>query len=148
MIIVTEGEIDRLYNLIASNKEGLMLKDATLYAVLPAKDVERLKTFLSEKLGLEPADDTMGMPMYEIGGSMLMVYESAFAGTNQANAISLEVADLELVVGDLNENGVVFEHYDMPGMKLVGDIHMMDGSSMKSAWFKDTEGNIINLNQS
>ena len=39
--------------------------------------------------------------------------------------------------------GITFEHYDMPGMKREGDIHV-DGD-MKVAWFKDPDGNILNV---
>lgn len=124
-----------------------MLKDATLYAVIPAKDLGRLKMFFSEKLGLDPVDEQMGMPFYEVGGSKFFMYESAYAGTNQATAVSFDVSDLVTVVNDLKSKGVVFEHYDMPGMTLDGDIHVMDGTTFKSAWFKDTEGNIISVNQ-
>jgi predicted enzyme related to lactoylglutathione lyase len=125
-----------------------MLNDAVVYSVLPAKDINRLRTFLSEKLGLEPSSEMTGMYMYDIAGCKLLAYESPFAGTNQATAVSFDVPDLEMVVADLKDKGVMFEHYDMPGGTLEGDIHMMEGSPMKSAWFKDTEGNILNVNQS
>lgn len=46
-----------------------MLDSATMYAVFPAKDVERLKKFFSEKLGLEPVQEQMGMPFYDVGES-------------------------------------------------------------------------------
>lgn len=124
-----------------------MLRDAILYAVIPAQDLGRLKMFFSEKLGLDPVDEQMGMPFYEVGGSKLFMYESAYAGTNQATAVSFDVSDLVTVVNDLKSKGVVFERYDMPGMTLDGDIHVMDGTTFKSAWFKDTEGNIISVNQ-
>jgi hypothetical protein len=39
---------------------------------------------------------------------------------------------------------VRFEHYDMPGMWLEGDIHVADG--MKAAWLKDPDGNVLSLN--
>ncbi len=125
-----------------------MLENATLYAVFPAKDVERLKRFFSEKLGLDPVNEQMGMPFYEVGGAKFFIYESTFAGTNEATAAMFDVEDVEAVVEDLKDKGVTFEHYDLPGTSLDGDIHTMEGSPMKSAWFKDTEGNIINLNQS
>lgn len=127
-----------------------MLNDATLYTVFPAKDVERLKKFFSEKLGLEPVDEKMGMPFYEVGGSEFFIYESSYAGTNEATAACFDVPDLEAVVEDLRRRGVVFEHYDMPDTTLTGDIHAMevDGVIMKSVWFKDSEGNIININES
>jgi len=127
-----------------------MLNDATLYAVFPAKDSDRLKLFFSEKLGLEPVEERMGMPFYEISGTKFFIYESMFAGTNEATVASFAVSDLRPVVDDLKSKGVVFEHYDMPGTTLDGDIHLMetDGIAMKSVWFKDTEGNILNINES
>jgi len=51
--------------------------------------------------------------------------------------------DIERIVSALKEKGVRFEHYDMPGTKLEGDVHVMD--KMKVAWFKDPDGNILNL---
>lgn len=124
-----------------------MLQDATVYTVLPAKDVERLKDFYSDKLGLDPVDEQMGMYFYEIGPAKLFMYQSSFAGTNQATAVSFDVADVEAVVTELKDKGVTFDHYDMPGMTIEGDVHVMDGTTVKSAWFKDTEGNILNINQ-
>ena len=39
--------------------------------------------------------------------------------------------------------GVTFEHYDMPELKRVGDVYV--GGNMKVAWFKDPDGNILNI---
>jgi hypothetical protein len=51
--------------------------------------------------------------------------------------------DVEGVVRALKAKGVTFEHYDMPGMSREGDIHV--GGNMKVAWFKDPDGNILNI---
>ena len=51
--------------------------------------------------------------------------------------------DVEGVVRALKAKGVSFEHYDMPGTKLEGDVHVV--GDMKVAWFKDPDGNILNL---
>jgi hypothetical protein len=53
------------------------------------------------------------------------------------------VANIEEAVRELKSKGVTFEHYDMPGMRLEEDIHVSPG--MKVAWFKDPDGNILNL---
>jgi catechol-2,3-dioxygenase len=46
----------------------------------------------------------------------------------------------------LSSRGVVFEHYDMPGLKTNRQgIADMNGS--RAAWFKDPEGNILGLFQ-
>jgi len=124
-----------------------MFNDATMLTVLHAKDIERLKTFLQQKLGLEPVDEQMGMYFYEVGGGKLFIYESSFAGINQATAVCFDVPDVEATAQELKSKGVEFEHYDMPGVSLVGDVHVMEGMGVKSAWLKDTEGNIYNINQ-
>lgn len=51
--------------------------------------------------------------------------------------------DVVGLVRTLKAKGVVFEHYDLTGMKLEGDGHI--GGDMKVAWFKDPDGNILNI---
>ena len=51
--------------------------------------------------------------------------------------------DLDAVIADLKSKGVTFEHYDMPDITLEGDVHVM--GELKAAWFKDPDGNILNL---
>jgi hypothetical protein len=46
-------------------------------------------------------------------------------------------------VSELKEKGIFFEHYDLPGLTQQGDIHV--GEGMKTAWFKDPDGNILSL---
>ncbi len=50
---------------------------------------------------------------------------------------------LDAVVDTLRSKGVIFERYDLPGLKREGDIHV--GGGMRVAWFKDPDGNIFNL---
>jgi hypothetical protein len=54
--------------------------------------------------------------------------------------------DLDAEVAELRARGVVFEEYDMPGIKTVNGIVTAGGN--KAAWFKDSEGNILALIQS
>jgi hypothetical protein len=51
--------------------------------------------------------------------------------------------EIEGIVRELKSKGVAFEHYDMPGLKQKGDIHV--AGDMKAAWFKDPDGNIVNI---
>ena len=78
------------------------------------------------------------------GRTSINVYRSQYAGTNKATAVTWPVGDdLENVVRDLKAKGVVFEHYDMPNATRQGDIHVF--GDMKVAWFKDLDGNILNI---
>ena len=120
-----------------------MLKDGTVFATLAVKDINKGKEFYGGTLGLEQTDENPGGVTYTCGSGKLFVYESPTAGTNQATCASFEVGDVEAVAADLKAKGVSFEQYDMPGGTREGDIHIM--GPMKSAWFRDPDGNILNI---
>jgi predicted enzyme related to lactoylglutathione lyase len=122
-----------------------MLGDKSASAVIAVKDMEIAMKFYEGTLGLTKTDmsDPSGT-MYKSGDSMIFVYPSEYAGTNKATALAWGVGDdLDKIIEDLKAKGVTFEHYDMPGMKVEGDVHVM--GEMKAAWFKDPDGNILNL---
>jgi len=64
-----------------------------------------------------------------------------------------EVADIEAVVNTLRSRGVVFEEYDLPGLKTVNGIAEIEGNypskgrAERAAWFKDSEGNLMGIGQ-
>jgi catechol 2,3-dioxygenase-like lactoylglutathione lyase family enzyme len=119
-----------------------MLAGKEAIATVAVKDISRAKRFYEETLGLRLTQDQESEALtYESGGSKLLVYRSQYAGSNQATAATWTIGkDMEKVVQSLKGKGVKFEHYDMPGMTLKGDIHVADG--FKVAWFKDPDGNI------
>ena len=56
----------------------------------------------------------------------------------------VDFSDVDKVAAALKEKGVRFEQYDnMPGATRDGDIHVM--GEMRAAWFKDPDGNILNI---
>jgi predicted enzyme related to lactoylglutathione lyase len=119
-----------------------MLKNAPVVPYIPATDVARARKFYEEKVGLVPREEIGGDVVYECGkGSWIYLYQSGGAGTSQASQAFWQVDDVEREVAELRAKGVVFEDYDMPGLKTVNGVATMDGT--KAAWFKDTEGNIM-----
>ena len=122
-----------------------MLGNINAVANLAVKDLGEARRFYEGTLGLSPADtDCEDLIAYRSGNSRINVYQSSYAGTNQATAVTWAVGgDIERIVAALKDKGVRFEHYDMPGARLEGDVHVMD--KMKVAWFKDPDGNILNL---
>jgi predicted enzyme related to lactoylglutathione lyase len=123
-----------------------MLKDAPIVPYIPAADVARARRFYEQKVGLVPREEIEGGVVYECGNhSWIFLYASAGAGTSQASQAFWQVEDVETEVAALKTRGVVFEDYDMPGMKTVNGIADMGGT--KGAWFKDSEGNIMALIQ-
>lgn len=122
-----------------------MLGSSTIYAVVAVKDLAKGKEFYGGTLGLQSsAGDDPGGVMYNCGnGTKLFVYESKFAGTNQATAASWEVSDIKAAIEELKGKGVSFESYDIPNATKDGDVHVI--GDLKAAWFKDPDGNIISL---
>lgn len=115
-------------------------------ATVAVKNVESAKKFYEDTLGLKPEEARgKGVLAYRSGDSTLLVYESQYAGTNRATAVTWVVGDhdVEDVVEALRGKGVRFEHYDMPGTKREGDLHV--SGRMKAAWFKDPDGNILSV---
>jgi predicted enzyme related to lactoylglutathione lyase len=124
-----------------------MLSKARAAAALPAADLGRAKKFYGEVLGLSVREENPEGVEYNCGaGTSVFIYPSAYAGTNQATAVGFMVDDLDATMKDLQDRGATFEEYDLPGLKTEkGVVTMPDGS--KGAWFKDTEGNILSIDQ-
>jgi len=118
-----------------------MLGDKKAMPTIPVKDLEKAKRFYKDTLGLKPSEtDEPMVVMFKSGDTSVLVYQSQYAGTNQATAVSWEVGDVEREVQVLKDKGVAFEHYDMPGTTRLGDVHLT--GKTKAAWFKDPDGNI------
>ena len=122
-----------------------MLANIDAVANLAVKDLAAARRFYEDTLGLAQIDSEGDeVIVYRSGNTHINVYRSSFAGTNQATAVTWQVgAEIERLVAALKAKGVRFEHYDMPDTTLEGDLHVMGG--MKVAWFKDPDGNILNL---
>lgn len=126
-----------------------MLSDYPIAPALPASDMGRARKFYEGTLGLkrkEGSSDENGISFDCGDGTGFFLYLSAFAGTNQATAAAWEVSDLDSVVGELRAQGVEFQDYDFPGLKTENGVAALEDGS-KAAWFTDTEGNILALNQ-
>src|SRR5437879_559356 len=122
-----------------------MLKNKDIAATIAVRDLAAARKFYEGTLGLEPiATEGPEVVTYRAGNSRVLVYRSQFAGTNKATAATWIVGDeIDDIVKTLKGKGVKFEHYDMPDVKLKGDIHVM--GDLKNAWFTDPEGNILSI---
>jgi catechol 2,3-dioxygenase-like lactoylglutathione lyase family enzyme len=125
-------------------EEVAVLTNTDAIATVPVKNIEAARKFYEGTLGLKQTrSEEPGVLGYKSGKANVLVYESQYAGTNKATAVTWAVEDLEGVVRDLKAKGIRFEHYDMPGTTRKGDIH--GSGKTKAAWFKDPDGNILAL---
>jgi catechol 2,3-dioxygenase-like lactoylglutathione lyase family enzyme len=123
-----------------------MLADRDTMATIAVRNIATANKFYGGTLGLKEAGGKgQAVVTYKSGDSMIVVYESQYAGTNKATSATWSVGDeLESIVRALKKADVVFEHYDLPGLRRDGDIHF--AGDFKAAWFKDPDGNILHIN--
>jgi catechol 2,3-dioxygenase-like lactoylglutathione lyase family enzyme len=122
-----------------------MLDDADAIATLGVKDLGAARDFYERVLGLDPTpDQERGTASYLSGRTRVLLYESQFAGTNRATAVTWIVgAELEAIIAALKSRGATFEHYDLPGTTREADVHVT--GHLRLAWLKDPDGNILAL---
>ena len=122
-----------------------MLGSAPIRAYIPVSDVSRARRFYEKTVGLRPKEEYAGGVIYACGGTEVFLYPTSNAGTSKASQAFWQVEDVEAEVAELKARGVVFEEYDMPGIKMKDSI--ATGGGAKTAWFKDSEGNILAVSQ-
>jgi catechol 2,3-dioxygenase-like lactoylglutathione lyase family enzyme len=124
------------------------MRDYPIHPNLPAADLDRARRWYSEKLRIEPALELPFGLVYTTGGVPFLVYETPSAGTGQHTLAAWVVDDLDRVMAELRSRGVVFEEYALgdAGPTTVNGVSS-DPSGGKSAWFKDSEGNVLQILQ-
>ena len=124
-----------------------MLGDKPAAATVAVSDLARAREFYEGVLGLTATQELGEALVYRSGSSSVFVYESKFAGTNKATALTWDVGDdFDAVVQALRDKGVTFERYDdLPGTSRDGDVHKLGDTGMRAVWFKDPDGNILNV---
>ena len=121
-----------------------MLAQARVHASLPANDLKRARAFYEQKLGLLPAQETPWALVYELEDrTAFSVFPTPNSTRGGHTQMGFTVTDLDVVVADLTRRGILFEEYDAPGLKTIDGVADLDGH--RSAWFKDSEGNIVEL---
>jgi predicted enzyme related to lactoylglutathione lyase len=125
-----------------------MLSDSKVTPNIPASDLQRARDFYADKLGLSPTQELPGeVLLYRTaGGTDFQVYRTDYAGRAGHTIAQWHVDDIDSEVKDLKGKGVTFEVYDMPGVEWDGEIASMGGMG-RAAWFKDSEGNIMCVDQ-
>ncbi len=123
-----------------------MLNGTRSHTTLPASDLERARAFYAEKLGLEPVEERPSGLLYETGGGWFVIFPGSTPSTGAHTQMGFTVDDIEREVADLKARGVVFESYEgMPNFD--PETNIASPGPLRSAWFKDSEGNLIGLVQ-
>ena len=123
-----------------------MLSQYTPVATLPTADTSAARSFYEGTLGLTVERDGIGGIFYRCGDGALFVYESQYAGTNKATAVSFDLptSAFQSEVDALRDRGVDFMTFEMEGMEWNDGVATM-GESVLAVWFTDPDGNILNI---
>ncbi len=128
-----------------------MLNDYPVYVSIPVNDLQRAVAWYAEKLGFTPADDPP-LPNGDEGiffdageGTRFYLYPTRMgAGAGHTVAEFAVGDDFDAVIEGLRERGVVFEEYDLPGLKTERGVLQLHGpQAHRVAWLKDSEGNAL-----
>ena len=124
-----------------------MLSRAPVTTMLPVIDMKRARDFYESRLGLTPVGmKPDGKFVYACaGGSAIALFPEEGGTKADHTAISFKVDNIGLALAALKNAGVVFENYDLPGLKTVNHVCVL--GSEKAAWFKDTEGNYLCIHE-
>lgn len=123
-----------------------MLTECRVHATLPASDLARARAFYEGTLGFSALASLPGGVIYRGGvGSVFTVFPTANRASGTHTQAGFTVTDIEAEVAELKARGVVFEEYDLPGYKTEGSI--LSFPQTRSAWFRDSEGNLLGLVQ-
>jgi catechol 2,3-dioxygenase-like lactoylglutathione lyase family enzyme len=132
----------------------MTLENAKVATRLPAQDLDRARDFYATKLGLEPSDERPGGLLYRFANGEFALFQSAGSASGDHTQMGFEVEDLEATVAVLRARGVVFEEYDLPGLRTVDGIADIEGNypskgatGERGAWFRDSEGNMLGVGQ-
>lgn len=122
-----------------------MLTEA--HAMLPASDLKRFRSYYHDKLGMDPAEEMEGgeVLVYHTGNSAFEVYETPNAGSAKNTQMIWQTDDLDAEMNRLRGAGVEFLDFEIPGLKTENGVAMNDET--KTAWFNDSEGNILAITQ-
>jgi catechol 2,3-dioxygenase-like lactoylglutathione lyase family enzyme len=114
-------------------------------AVVSSTDLERSREFYEQKLGLTLSPETIpNHLLFEAGhGSTLLVYGRPSPNLADHTQVRLWSTDITADVTELVGRGVEFDLVEFGDFKMID--HVLTTPVGSSAWFKDPDGNTIQL---
>ena len=128
-----------------------MLSRFPLNPILPAQDGPRAEAFYRDVLGLEQLSPPGADPMaFRAGGAMLVLTELPDRVPPAYPVVAFLVEGIDDVVRALAERGVDFvpptgQRFGGVEGRLEGNV--VDFGVVRSTWLRDSEGNVLALNE-
>jgi hypothetical protein len=120
-----------------------VFEHARAFASYAAPDVNAVRPFYAETLGLRTSINEWGVLILAIEGSDdVMIYPKPDHAPATYTVLNFSVEDVEQAVDALAERGVEFERYEGFDHDERGVVR---GSGPTIAWFRDPAGNILSV---
>lgn len=123
-----------------------MLTQNPVFPSIRVSNLPVARAFYEGKLGLKVIYDPPGELLLLAGkNSRIYLYEGEKSIATHTLAV-FYVDDIYKKIQELEEVGVVFEHY-LEGPFKTDEKGIIEKDGKKGAWFKDPDGNILGLSQ-
>jgi predicted enzyme related to lactoylglutathione lyase len=124
----------------ASAHDDLVL---SIRAALPVDDLARAIRFYQDALGFTSSvlSEELQMAWVGCGDQAMLLFAATGDGppARTSTAVTIAVSDVDMMVDRLRAVGVVFEPSS--------DAPIVDLDGSRSAWFRDSEGNFVEVSQ-
>ena len=121
---------------------NMLGKPVSFIAIVRAKES---RDFYENTLSLTCLSEDAYSMVFDLGETVLRIQKvDSLPGINHT-VLGWEVDDIQKVVSELRERGVVFEEFSQLSQNAFGIWHAPSGA--KVAWFKDPDGNTLSLTQ-
>lgn len=127
-----------------------MFKDIPTFSGFSVNDLAVAKSFYVDTLGLEVADETMGLTVKLGGGGTVFIYDKPDHVPATFTILNFVVTDIDKTINELDQKGITMERYDaMPAPQDEKGVLRGLAASMGPdiAWFKDPAGNVLSVLQ-
>jgi predicted enzyme related to lactoylglutathione lyase len=121
-----------------------MFRNTRAFSGFSVDNIEAAKKFYGELLGIEVSEDDMGiLELHVSGGNVIIIYPKPNHEPATFTILNFPASNIDIAVDELEALGIVFEHYDLPGLKT--DEKGICRGKPNIAWFKDPAGNILSV---
>ena len=121
-----------------------ILEAAKPAIVICTRDRVRATAFYRDALGLELAGEDNLAAIFNTGGVTLRISTVAEFTPHEHTILGFHVADVAATVKALRDKGVTFNRYSAYPQDELG-ILTLPGGTLRVAWFKDPDGNVLSV---
>lgn len=121
-----------------------ILEAAKPAIIICTRDRARATAFYRDILGLRVAYEDSFAAVFNIGGGTLRVSIMADFTPHEHTILGFNVPDVAATVKALREKGVTFNSYQHVRQDELG-IWTAPGGTMRVAWFRDPDGNVLSV---